>query len=77
MRQLKATSHSDLTVGGPHLAAETIRAGLVDEVHLFLHPVVVGAGNPPLPNDVRLNLELLNERRFGRGVVHLHYRIKA
>jgi len=61
-------------VGGPDLAAQAIRAGLVDEWHLFLTPIVVGRGKPSLPDDVRVNLELLDERRFASGVVHLRYR---
>ncbi len=74
VRQLKAEAARDLTVGGPDLAAQAIRAGLVDEWHLFLTPIVVGSGNPSLPDDVRVNLELLDERRFAGGVVHLRYR---
>jgi len=74
VRKLKASAARDITVGGPELAAQAIKAGLVDEVHLFLTPVVVGGGNPALPSGVRVNLELLDERRFGHGVVHLHYR---
>ncbi len=74
IRQLKARAGRDITVGGPNLAAQAIRAGLVDEWHLFLTPVVVGAGNPSLPDDVRVNLQLLDERRFASGVVHLRYR---
>jgi riboflavin biosynthesis pyrimidine reductase len=50
-----------------------MKAGLVDELHLFLTPIVVGGGTRSLPDDVRLKLELLDERRFGSGVVHLHY----
>ena len=76
VRQLKSSARQDISVGGPHLAAQAIRAGLVDECHLFLNPVVVGAGNPALPSDVRLDLELLDEHRFRNGVVHLHYRIR-
>jgi riboflavin biosynthesis pyrimidine reductase len=64
-------------VGGPGLAAEAIRAGLVDEYQLFLAPVVVGGGKQSLPDDVRVQLELLDERRFGNGVVHLHYRTET
>ena len=75
VRQMKATAGRDLTVGGPDLAAQAIRAGLVDESHLFVTPVVIGGGTPSLPGSVRLKLELLDERRFGSGVVHLHYRI--
>ncbi len=61
-------------MGGPDLAAQALKAGLVDECHFFVSPIVVGGGNPSLPDDVRLELELLDERRFGNGVVHLHYR---
>jgi dihydrofolate reductase len=75
--RLKAAAGSDLTVGGPELATQAIRAGLVDEYHLFLTPVVVGGGNRALPDGVCLQLELLDERRFGRGVVYLHYRSKV
>jgi dihydrofolate reductase len=74
VRQLKASADRDLSVGGPQLAAQAIRAGLVDELHLFLHPIVVGGGNRALPNDVRQKLELMDERHFESGVVHLHYR---
>ena len=74
IREMKAAAGRDISVGGPDLAAQALQAGLVDECHLFLTPVVVGGGNQFLPDDVRLNLELLDERRFGSGVVHLHYR---
>jgi dihydrofolate reductase len=74
VQQLKASAGADIGVGGPELAAQAIRAGLVDELHLFLTPIVVGGGNSALPDDVRLELELLEERRFDGGVVHLHYR---
>jgi len=74
VRQLKAGAGRDLSVGGPGLAAQAIRAGLVDEWRLFLTPIAVGSGNPSLPDDVRVNLELLDERRFAGGVVHLRYR---
>jgi dihydrofolate reductase len=74
VRQLKARAGRDITVGGPDLAAQAINAGLVDECHLFLTPIVVGGGKQSLPDNVRLKLELLDERRFGNGVVHLHYR---
>ena len=76
VRQLKATADRDIGVGGPDLAAQAIKAGLVDELHLFLAPVVVGGGKPSLPDDVRLELELLDERRFANGVVHLHHRTR-
>ncbi len=72
--RMKASAERDITVGGPDLAAQAIKAGLVDEYHLFISPAVVGGGNQSLPDNVRLKLELLDERRFGNGVVHLHYR---
>jgi dihydrofolate reductase len=75
VREMKASSDRDITVGGPHLAADAIKAGLVDECRLFVTPVVVGGGNPALPDGVHLRLELLDERRFGSGVVYLRYRI--
>ena len=77
VRRLKAGSAQDLSVGGPHLAAQALRAGLVDECHLFVTPVVVGGGTPFLPGDLRLSLDLLDERRFSNGVVHLHYRTRT
>jgi dihydrofolate reductase len=77
VRQMKAATGRDITVGGPALAAQAIKAGLVDEWHLFVTPVVVGGGNQALPKHVRLKLELLNERRFRNGVVYLHYRTRA
>ena len=76
VRQLKATADRDIGIGGADLAAQAIEAGLVDELHLFLSPVVVGGGKPSLPDKVRLELELLDERRFANGVVHLHYRTR-
>jgi dihydrofolate reductase len=76
VRQLKATAGRDLSIGGPHLAAEALRAGLVDECRLWLTPVVVGGGTRALPDGVRARLALLDERRFGSGVVHLHYRVE-
>jgi dihydrofolate reductase len=72
--EMKATAERDLMVGGPELAAQAIEAGLVDDVHLLLSPVVVGAGTRALPDGLRVKLELVDERRFGNGVVHLHYR---
>jgi dihydrofolate reductase len=77
VRQLKASAGADITVGGPDLAAQAIKAGLVDELHLFLTPISVGGGKQSLPDNVRLRLELLDERRFDNGVVHLHYRTEA
>jgi dihydrofolate reductase len=77
VRRLKASAVRDVTVGGPELAAQAFSAGLVDECHLFLTPVVVGGGKRSLPGHVRVKLELLDERRFGGGVVHLHYRVRT
>jgi Dihydrofolate reductase len=77
IRQMKAAAARDITVGGPDLAAQAIKAGLVDELHQFVTPVVVGGGNRFLPDGAQVKLELLDERRFGNGVVQLHYRIKA
>jgi dihydrofolate reductase len=77
IRRLKATAGRDITVGGPELAAQAIAAGLVDEYHLFLVPVLVGGGKRSLPDDnVRVNLELLADRRFRNGMVYLHYRTR-
>jgi dihydrofolate reductase len=76
IQQLKTAVARDISVGGPTLAAQALKLGLVDECRLFLSPIVVGAGNPALPDNVRLVLELLDERRFSNGVVHLHYRFK-
>jgi dihydrofolate reductase len=77
VRRIKALAGHDIAVGGPDLAAQAIRAGLIDEWHLFLAPIVVGGGKRSLPTDVRLKLELLGERRFGSGMVHLHYRTRT
>jgi len=74
VRQLKARAQRDISVGGPELAAHAFRAGLVDECHLYLNPILVGGGKRSLPENVRVRLDLLDERRFGNGVVHLHYR---
>ena len=74
VRRMKASAGRDITVGGPHLAAQALGAGLVDECRLFIAPVVVGGGNRALPGNVRLTLELLDERRFGNGMVYLRYR---
>ncbi len=77
VRRMKASAERDITVGGPHLATEAMRAGLVDELHLIAVPVVVGGGNRALPDDVRLDLELVDEGRFRGGAVHLHYRTRT
>jgi dihydrofolate reductase len=75
VRQMKALADRDISVGGPHLAAQAIAAGLVDEYALFLNPVIVGGGTRALPDAVRVDLELLDERRFASGVVYLRYRV--
>jgi dihydrofolate reductase len=75
IRRLKAESGRDISVAGPHLAAQAIAAGLVDELQLFVTPIVVGGGNAALPDGVRLPLELVDERRFGNGTVFLRYRM--
>jgi dihydrofolate reductase len=71
---MKTSAASDLTVGGPTLAAHAFDAGLVDECQLFICPVLVGEGKPAFPSDARIQLELLEERRFGSGVVYVRYR---
>ncbi len=74
VRQIKAAADRDLTVGGPDLATQAFKARLVDELHLFVAPIVVGGGKNALPDSIRLRLELLDERRFRNGTVHLRYR---
>jgi dihydrofolate reductase len=76
VQRMKASAERDLSVGGPELAAHAFRAGLVDECHLFFAPIVVGGGKRSLPNDVRLKLELTDERRFGTGFAYLRYRCR-
>ena len=77
VRRMKAAARRDISVGGPDLAAQAIEAGLVDECHLFLTPIVVGGGKRSFPRDLHQKLELLEERRFGSGTVHLHYRLNG
>ena len=76
IRKLKAESNLDLTVDGPQLAAQAIRAGLVDEIHPIIGPAIVGGGHRFLPDGVRVDLELLDERHFANGVVYLRYGVK-
>lgn len=71
--RMKQAATADLVIGGPDLAGQALRAGLVDEVDLFVSPVVVGGGTRALPDGLRIELDLLDERRFGNGVVHLRY----
>jgi dihydrofolate reductase len=77
VRQMKAERDRDMAVAGPNLAAQAIKAGLVDEIHLFITPILVGGGKQALPDDVLVKLELLGEHRFASGVVHLHYKVKS
>jgi dihydrofolate reductase len=77
IRRLKESSRSDITIGGAELAGHAIAEGLVDECHLFLNPILVGGGKRALPDHVRAQLQLLDDRRFGNGVVHLHYQVTA
>jgi dihydrofolate reductase len=77
VRRMKGSAGHDISVGGPELAAQAFKPGLVDECHLFLTPIMVGGGKRSLSNNVRLELELLDERRFGNGVVYLNYRTRT
>jgi len=76
IRQLKEAVEHDILIGGPELAAHAFRAGLIDECHLFLIPILVGGGKSALPDNVRLELELLEERRFRNGTVFLRYQAR-
>lgn len=77
VRALKDAADRDLTVGGAALAAHAFRAGLVDELHLFVAPVLLGGGKPGLPGDLHLDLDLRDQRRFPTGIVYLHYGVRA
>ena len=77
VRAMKGSAPRDLSVGGPELAAHAFRAGLVDECHFFLVPFVLGSGKRSLPSDARIALELLDERPFAAGTVHLRYRVNS
>jgi dihydrofolate reductase len=76
VRRMKASARRDISVGGPNLAGQALAAGIVDEVQLFLNPVVVGGGTPSLPDGVSVKLDLLDERRFAGGVVYLRYAVR-
>lgn len=76
IRRLKGTVEHDILIGGPGLAAQAFQAGLIDEYHLFITPIIVGGGKQALPDSIRLELQLLDERRFGSGVVFLRYRTR-
>jgi dihydrofolate reductase len=77
VRRLKATAQADISVGGAELAGQAFRFGLVDELRLLIVPIMVGTGKRSLPDNLRVDLELLDERRFASGVVHLHYRVNV
>ena len=76
IREMKAAADRDISIGGPHLAAEALTAGLVDEMHVYLVPYVAGGGTQFLPDGLRLPLDLLDERRFASGAVHLRFSIR-
>lgn len=75
VRKLKESSRANLTISGPTLAKQAMNMGLVDECHLLVHPIILGGGKRALPDNLRIGLELLGERRFKSGAVHLHYRV--
>jgi dihydrofolate reductase len=77
VRRMKSTADHDLLIGGPELAAHAFAAGLIDDLHLFLAPIIVGGGTRALPDRVRLDLELGDERRFANGMVYVHHRALA
>ncbi|HEX3457286.1 MAG TPA: dihydrofolate reductase family protein [Candidatus Baltobacteraceae bacterium] len=77
IRKLKWESQHDVTIGGAELAGVALKAELVDECHLFVHPVILGGGKPAFPAALRRNLELLETHRFGTGVAHLRYRVQG
>ncbi len=76
IRQLKASADRDLAIGGSELAAHAFAAGLIDECRLFLLPITVGGGQACFPRRAQVKLELLDERRFGSGAIHVHYLVK-
>jgi dihydrofolate reductase len=76
VRRMKAEADRDLTIAGPELAGRAFAAGLVDEVHLVLAPVIVGGGKPALPSGLRVDLELGEQRRFGNGTIYLRYDVR-
>jgi dihydrofolate reductase len=77
VRILKDTAAQDISIGGAHVAAQAFHAGLIDECHLIIRPIILGGGKPALPKNLRLDLKLVNEQRFDGDVVHLHYRVQA
>lgn len=77
IRALKQSSPADISIGGSELAGQALAAGLIDELHLLLCPIIVGGGKPALPHHVGADLDIIDERRFDSGVVHIGYRITA
>lgn len=77
VRRLKAEAQRDLSIGGATLAGQALAAGLVDEIGLMVKPVIIGGGTRALPDGLRLDLSLIEERRFASGAVYLHYRVNA
>jgi dihydrofolate reductase len=78
VRDMKLRAKQDLVIGGHELASHAFRASLVDEIKLFIAPIIVGGGKRSFPDGVRLGLELVDERRFdGSGIVHVHYRVRS
>lgn len=75
VRQLKQSSEQDLTVGGPDLAAQMLQAGLVDELQLFVAPILLGGGTRAFPDGLLQSLELMGEHRFESGTTYLNYRV--
>jgi dihydrofolate reductase len=73
IKKLAAETDKDLDIGGPHLAAEAIRAGIVDEYHQFIAPILIGSGIHWLPKDIKFQLKLVDVRKFENGFVHLHF----
>jgi len=77
IRKLKQESEQDIAIGGAELAGLALEANLVDDCHLFVHPMIVGGGKPAFPPTLRRNLELLETRPFDTGVIHVRYRIRG
>jgi dihydrofolate reductase len=75
IKRLKQSTPRDLSIGGPHLAAEAIKAGLVDEYHQFIAPVIIGSGDAWLPDNIRIDLELVDQKRFPNGFIYLRYQV--
>ena len=76
VRDMKAAAVDVMTIGGANLAAHAFRAGLVDECHLFVAPVVLGDGKRAFASDARVQLDLREERRFDNGIMYVHYAVR-